>query len=137
MHLDYMLLYVGVNTLCCCINTYSLVPTSHTMIIINPRHACAARVTVVGSVVCVCACVRVLYSTSHLSNVSTNGMTYLTDNESQTVFSENASLQSSSSSGIVQLLTTSLPFFIPTRMCIIFYHVAEVTISLRRRSGVL
>ena len=62
--------------------------------VINPRRACAERVTVVGSV-CVCVC----YSTSHFSNVFrlTNDTTYLTGNEGQkccAVFSENAPLQS-------------------------------------------
>ena len=38
---------------------------------INPRRACAARVTVLGLCVCVCACVCVCvcYSTSHFSRV--------------------------------------------------------------------
>ena len=56
---------------------------------INPRRACAARVTVVGSV---CVCVRY-----HLTNRPANDTTYLTGNEGQifcVVFSENAPLQS-------------------------------------------
>ena len=39
--------------------------------IVNPRRACAARVTAVGSV-CVCVC----YSTSHLSNVCSSQKRY-------------------------------------------------------------
>ena len=35
--------------------------------LINPRRACAARVTVLGLCVCVCVCVCVCYSTSHFS----------------------------------------------------------------------
>ena len=34
-------------------------------VLINPRRACAARVTVLGLCVCVCVC----YSTSHFSRV--------------------------------------------------------------------
>ena len=70
-------------------------------IIINPRRACAARVTVVGSVcvcVCVCVCLSVtLHLTSRMFVRLTNDTTYLTGNEGQkfrTVFSENAPLQS-------------------------------------------
>ena len=65
--------------------------------VINPRRACAARVTVVGSV-CLSVCVSV---TQHLTSPMfvrlTNDTTYLTDNEGQkfrAVFSENAPLQS-------------------------------------------
>ena len=53
----------------------------------NPRHACAARVTVVGSVSIF----------QNLTNRPTNNTTYLTGNEGQkicAVFSENAPLQS-------------------------------------------
>ena len=56
-------------------------------ILINPRHACAASVTVVGSV-----CV---HPTSFIR--PTNDVTYLTGNEGQNVcavFPENAPLQS-------------------------------------------
>ena len=64
---------------------------------INPRRACAAMVTVVGSV-----CLSVYLSvTQHLASqmfiCSTNDTTYLTGNEGQKVcgvFSENAPLQS-------------------------------------------
>ena len=63
--------------------------------IINPRRACAARVTVVGSVcVRVCVCVSVI---QNLTYRPTNDTTYLTGNEGQNncvVFSENAPLQS-------------------------------------------
>ena len=45
------------------------------MSVINPRRACAARVTVVGSV-CVCVCVCVCYPTSHLSNVYSSHKRY-------------------------------------------------------------
>ena len=61
--------------------------------VINPRHACAVRVTVVGSV-----CLSV---TQHLTSRTfvclTIGTTYSTGSEGQTfcvVFSENAPLQS-------------------------------------------
>ena len=41
--------------------------------LINPRRACAARVTVLGLCVCVCVCLSVClcvcYSTSHFSRV--------------------------------------------------------------------
>ena len=63
--------------------------------IINPRRACAARVTVVGSV-CVCVSVK-----SHLTYGASvrleNVVTYSAGNEGQNicgVFSENAPLQS-------------------------------------------
>ena len=61
--------------------------------IINPRRACTARVTVVGSV-CLSVCVSVI---QNLTNRPTNDTTYLTGNEGQNncaVFSENAPLQS-------------------------------------------
>ena len=54
--------------------------------IINPRCACAARVTA-------CLCVRI----KNLTNRPTNDTTYLTGNEGQkiyAIFSENAPLQS-------------------------------------------
>ena len=69
-------------------------------IVVNPRRACAARVTVVGSVclsVCLSVCVSV---TQHLTSPMfvrlTNDTTYLTGNEGQkfcAVLSENAPLQ--------------------------------------------
>ena len=53
--------------------------------LINPRRACAARVTVVGSV-CVFVCLSV---TQHLTSRTfirpTNDMTYLTGDEGQKV----------------------------------------------------
>ena len=35
----------------------NLIPSFCSMVVINPRHACAARVTVLDSCVCVCVCV--------------------------------------------------------------------------------
>ena len=49
------------------------------VLLINPRRACAARVTVVGSVclcVCVSVCLCVCYSTSHFSNVRSSHKRY-------------------------------------------------------------
>ena len=43
--------------------------------LINPRCACAARVTVVGFV-CLSVCLSVCYSTSHLSNVCSSQKRY-------------------------------------------------------------
>ena len=59
----------------------------HTLLLINPRRACAARVTVVGSV-CVSVCLSVCMSvTQHLTSRTfirpTNDMTYLTGDEGQ------------------------------------------------------
>ena len=59
--------------------------------IINPRRACAARVTVVLGLSSLCVCLK------NLTNRPTNDTTYLTGNEDQincAVFSENAPLQS-------------------------------------------
>ncbi|CAI8055072.1 hypothetical protein GBAR_LOCUS30061 [Geodia barretti] len=57
--------------------------TTHGYHIINPRRACAARVTVVGFVclsvclsVCVCVCVSVCYSSSHFSSVRSSHKGY-------------------------------------------------------------
>ena len=65
--------------------------------VINPRRACAARVTVVGSV-CLCVCLSVtLHLTSRVFVRLTKDTTYLTGNEGQKfrmVFSETAPLQS-------------------------------------------
>ena len=72
------------------VSTYILIHKG-IRIIINPRRACAGRVTVVGCV-CVCVCV---HPTSFIR--PTNDTTYLTGNEGQNicaVFSENAPLQS-------------------------------------------
>ena len=66
----------------------------HSLYSINPRRACAARVTVVVLCVCVCVCVSVI---KNLTYRPTNDMTYLTGNEGQNncaVFSENAPLHS-------------------------------------------
>ena len=70
-------------------------------IVINPRRACAARVTVVGSV-CLSVCLSVCVSVkSHLTNGASvhpeNAVTYSAGNEGPNicgVFSENAPLQS-------------------------------------------
>ena len=59
---------------------------------INPRRACAARVTVVGFV-----CLSIQHLTYRMFIHPTNDMTYLTGNKDQIfrgVFSENAPLQS-------------------------------------------
>ena len=71
----------------------------------NPRRACAARVTVVGSV-CVCVSVK-----SHLTYGASvrpeNAVTYSAGNEGQKicgVFSETAPLQRSSTPSVVRLL---------------------------------
>ena len=65
--------------------------------IINPRRACAARVTVVGSV-CVSVCVSVKSHLTYGASVRPeNAVTYSAGNEGQKicgVFSENAPLQS-------------------------------------------
>ena len=63
----------------------------------NPRRACAARVTVVGSV-CVCVCVSVQHLTSRASVYPEINVTYSTGNEVETIvcfFSETAPLQTS------------------------------------------
>ena len=62
--------------------------------VVNPRRACAAKVTVVGFV-CVSVCLSVALNLT--SRVFVHLTTYLTGNEGQkfrTVFSENAPLQS-------------------------------------------
>ena len=78
--------------------------------LINPRHACAARVMVVAMSVCVCVCVCVcgcvsvcLSVKSHLTSGASvhheNAATYSAGNEDQKIcciFSENAPLQRSS-----------------------------------------
>ena len=46
---------------------------SQTLALVNPRRACAARITVVGSV---CACVCVCYSQSYFSGVSSSHKGY-------------------------------------------------------------
>ena len=85
--------------------------------IINPRRACAARVTVVAVSVCVCVCVCVCLSVkSHLTSGasvrSENYATYSAGNEGRKncgVFSETASFQSYGTLCIVWL-PCSRPF---------------------------
>ena len=66
-------------------------------VVVNPRRACAARVTVLGSL-CVCVCLSVtLNLTSRVLVRLTKDTTYLTGKEGQkicAVFSETAPLQS-------------------------------------------
>ena len=77
-----------------CVYYYSACTFSS--VIINPRRACAARVTVVGSV-CVCVCVSVtLHLTSRMSVRLKNDTIYLTGTEGQkirAVFSKTASFE--------------------------------------------
>ena len=77
--------------------------------LVNPRRACAARVTAVGFV-----CLSVtLHLTSRTSVRPRNDTIYPTGDEGQKicgVFSENAPLQSWSASGIVRLMR-SRPFY--------------------------
>ena len=90
---------------------------STSVLFINPRRTCAAKVTVVGSVclsVCVCVCVSVK---SHLTYgafiLSENAVTYSAGNEGQKicgVFSENAPLLRSSGAAVV-FHTFRWPFF--------------------------
>ena len=73
-------------------------------IIVNPRRACAARVTVV--VVCVCVCLSVKsHLTSGASVRPENAVTYSAGNEGQKicgVFSETAPLPRSSTPSVVR-----------------------------------
>ena len=73
--------------------------------VINPRRACAARVTVVGSV-CVCVCVSVKSHLTYGASVRPeNAVTYSAGNEGQNicgVFSETAPLQRSSTPSVVR-----------------------------------
>ena len=76
--------------------------------IINPRRACAVRVTVVGSVcVCVCVCLSVKQHLTYGASVRPeNAVTYSAGNEGQKfcgVFSETAPLQRSCTSCIVYM----------------------------------
>ena len=59
---------------------------NHTLVI-NPRRACAARVTVVGSVcVCVCVCLSVKSHLTYGASVRPeNAVTYSAGNEGQTI----------------------------------------------------
>ena len=64
-------------------------------VIINPRRACAARVTVV--VLCVCVCVSLFQLTSRMLIRAKNEAACLASNEDQmicVIFSENASFKS-------------------------------------------
>ena len=90
--------------------------------IINPRRACAARVTVVGSV-CVCVCVSVKSHLTYGASVRPeNAVTYSAGNEGQKicgVFSETAPLQRSSTPSVVRPCVQSAIFpcvFSCTRM---------------------
>ena len=73
----------------------------HLFRLVNPRRACAARVTVLGSVcvcVCVCVCVSALNLASRASFGPENHITHATGNENQknrVDFSETAPLQRS------------------------------------------
>ena len=73
--------------------------------IVNPRRACAARVTVVGSV-CVCVCLSVKQHLTYGASVRPeNAVTYSAGNEGKTfcgVFSETALLQRSSTPSVVR-----------------------------------
>ena len=85
--------------------------------VINPRRACAARVTVVGLSVCLPVCLSVCLSVSqHLTSGASvrleNAVTYSTGDEGQKicgVFSETAPLQRSSTPSVVRLMR-SRPF---------------------------
>ena len=72
--------------------------------LINPRRACAVRVTVVGSV-CVCVCLSVKSHLTYGASVRPeNAVTYSAGNEGQNfcgVFSETAPLQRSSTPSVV------------------------------------
>ena len=96
---------------------YCSIPTSPhlhksvcVIIIINPRRACAARVTVAGFV-CLCVCVSVKpHLTSRASVRPEINVTYSTGNEGQKIcgdFSETAPLRRSSTYPIVQLSLVS------------------------------
>ena len=79
--------------------------------VVNPRRACAARVTVV--VVCVCVCLSICLSVkSHLTSGTSvrleNAVTHSAGNEGG-VFSETASFQNYGTSCIVRL-QCSRPF---------------------------
>ena len=97
---------------CTYIHTYIHVHTCtyHVRTFINPRRACAARVTVVAYV-CVCVSVN-RHLTSGASVRLENDTMYSAGNEGQKicgVFSENAPLQSYSGSSNVRLMR-SRPF---------------------------
>ena len=81
--------------------------------LINPRRACAARVTVVGSV-CLCVCVSVKSHLTYGASVRPeNAVTYSAGNEGQKicgVFSETAPLQRSSTPSVVRPCVQSAIF---------------------------
>ena len=86
-------------------------------LIINPRRACAARVTVVGSVcvcVCVCVCVSVKQHLTYGASVRPeNAVTYSAGNGGQKicgVFSETPPLQRSSTPSVVRPCVQSAIF---------------------------
>ena len=93
-------------TLC---NLVKLIPVFDNVQVINPRHACTARVTVVVLCVCVCVCVCVSVNQQPTSGASVcpeNAVTYSAGNKGQKIcgtFSETAPLQRSSTSRIVWL----------------------------------
>ena len=82
---------------------------------INPRRACAARVTVVGSV-CVCVCLSVKSHLTYGASVRPeNAVTYSAGNEGQKicgVFSETAPLQRSSTPSVVRPCVQSAIFLV-------------------------
>ena len=97
--------------------------------VINPRRACAARVTVVGSV---CVCVSVCLSVkSHLTYGASvrpeNAVTYSAGNEGQKicgVFSETAPLQRSSTPSVVRPCVQSAIFpCVYIRACVFLVHL--------------
>ena len=84
--------------------------------LINPRRACAARVTVVGSF-CLSVCLSVCLLKSHLTYGASvrpeNAVTYSAGNEGQKlcgVFSETAPLQRSSTASVVRPCVQSAIF---------------------------
>ena len=91
--------------------------------VINPRRACAARVTVVVGSVCLCVCVSVKSHLTYGASVRPeNAVTYSAGNEGQKicgVFSETAPLQRSSTPSVVRPCVQSAIFpcvFSCTRM---------------------
>ena len=93
--------------------------------LVNPRRACTARVTVVGSVclsVCVCMCVSVKsHLTSGASVRPENTVTYPVGNEGQKicgVFSETAPLWRSSTAPLKSYIWSAI-FLRKACMCIV------------------
>ena len=111
--------------------------------IINPRRACAARVTVVGSV-CVCVCVSVKSHLTYGASVRPeNAITYSAGNEGQKicgVFSETAPLQRSSTPSVVRPCVQSAIF-----PCVVYAHAyfschtaeGSVTLGAHAQRGLL